>query len=77
MTGYKSLVMMSIAVLKKDGQNARQPAACIYMNVPSAAGMNVLPKKGIQNIGRAGDIIEEVPKLEARSQEVKNVLFLI
>ena len=73
MTGYKSLVRMSIAVLKKDGQNARQPAACIYMNVLSAAGMNVLPKKGIQNIG--GKL--EVPKLEARLLEAKKISLLI
>lgn len=73
MREYTSLAKMPIAVLKKDWQNARRLAACICTNVLSAAGMNVLPKKGIQNIG--GKL--EVPKLEARLQEAKKISFLI
>ena len=73
MREYTSLAKMPIAVLKKDGQNARRLAACICTNVLSTAGMNVLPKKGIQNIG--GKL--EVPKLEARLQEAKKISFLI
>ena len=77
MTEYKRLAKMPIAFLKKGGQSVRQPAGCICTNVLSVVGMNVLPKKGTQNIGRAGNIIEEVPKLEVRSQVVKKILFLI